>query len=125
MQAEISLKHGERRGLAVAQNRAPKPAADVILRQITTEAQAIAVSMRGYKLAYIAASLNRSESYLSRIRTGKRPIPEWMVMPFCRITGTLLLMQFRQWQESLAEIRQQASESETIARLAAQLRAAA
>lgn len=102
---------------------APKPAPHNILRQIASDAQAVAVAIQSgnYKLAFIAASLGVSETYVSRIKNGKRPVPDWFVTPFCIVTGTSLLQQFRDWQEAMRE----ANERDDIARIAAQLRRAA
>lgn len=122
MQAQIALKHADRRALAITPSREPQHASQTILRQIESEAQAVAVSMQGMKLAFVAASLGRSETYLCRIRSGQRPMPDWMVAPFCRVTNTLLVQQYRDLQAALAEITQQRTAAETIARLAAQLR---
>ena len=104
--------------------RPPKQVANALLRQIETEAQAVAVSMVGFKLAYIAASLGKSEAYISRIKNGKRRVPEWFVEPFCWVTGTLLLQQFRDLQEALREVEKR-SQQQVISRLAEQLRACA
>lgn len=92
-----------RAALILPHREAPKPAPHKVLRQLDNEAQAIAVSMQacGAKLAYIAAALGKSESYISLLRSGKRPVPEWFVKPFCHITGSLLLRQFRDLQEAL------------------------
>lgn len=112
--------------LIASMHPAPKDAPSNLLRQIETEAQAIAVSMRacGAKLAYIAASLGKSESYISRIRNGERPVPHWFVEPFCYITGSNLLKQFIAFQTALAEVQRDPSPRERIARLAQMMEAA-
>lgn len=104
--------------------RAPKPALAMVLRQIESEAQAFAVAMSGFKLAYIAASLGKSESYISLIRAGKRPMPRKLIADFCRITGTTLLQDFIDLQAALAEVHQTRTQAQINERLAAQLRAA-
>lgn len=103
--------------------KGPSEADPRVLRQIESEAQAVAVSMQasGAKLAYIAAAMGKSESYISLIRSGKRPVPGWFVKPFCHVTGTLLLQQFRDLQCAMHE----ASARREVERLADMLRNAA
>ena len=105
-------------------HRAPKPAPGLVLRQIESEAQAFAVAMMGFKLAYIAASLGKSETYVCRIRQGKRPMPRKLIADFCRITGTTLLQDFIDLQIALAEVHNTRTQAQINERLAAQLRAA-
>jgi len=102
--------------LVLPMRKGPSHADPRVLRQIESEAQAIAVSMRacGAKLAYVAAALGKSESYISLIRAGKRPVPDWFVNPFCHLTGTLLLRQFRDLQTAL-EVVTARSEVERLA----------
>lgn len=73
----------------------PKDAPPTVLRQIDTEADALALSIEAgnHKLAYIAACIGKSESYVSRMATGKRPIPHKLVRPLCVATGSNLLEQ--------------------------------
>lgn len=108
--------------LAFGVHRAPQDAPAKLLRQIDSEAQAIAVSIKasGLKLAAIGACLNKSEGYVSRLRSGKRPIPERLVAPLCAATGTNLLRQYRDLQAALADT----CASREVERLAAMLRAA-
>lgn len=109
--------------LAWGVHRSPSAAPAKLLRQVDTEAQALAVSIRagGHKLAYIAACIGKSESYVSLLAHGKRPIPERLVMPLCAATGSLLLQQFRDMQEAIEGV----TERREVERLAAMLRAAA
>lgn len=113
--------------LVLPMRAGPKPAPDKLLRQIDSEAQAVAVSMQaaGAKLAYVAAALGRSESYVSLIRAGKRPVPQWFIKPFCHITGTLLLQQYIDLQAALASITQRETANDVVARLAQMLEQAA
>ena len=106
--------------LAFGVHRGPSDAPAKLLRQIETEAQAIAVSMRagGHKLSSIASVLGKSESYVSLMRAGKRPMPQSLVGLFCYATGTNLLAQFRALQIALDE----SDERREIERLAALLR---
>ena len=111
--------------LISSMQREPKAAQDVVLRQIKNEAHAVKVAMKSgnLKLLFIARSLGVSEGYISRIRSGKRRIPAWFVLPFCCITGTRQLKQFIDWQESLAAM--QDAERDNTDWLADQLRRAA
>jgi hypothetical protein len=108
--------------LAFGMHNAAKDAPAKLLRQIESEAQALAVSIAagGHKLDYVAACIGKSRGYVSRMQTGERPIPERLVGPLCAATGTNLLAQFRDWQEALAET----DERREVARLADLLRAA-
>lgn len=108
--------------LAFGVHSAPVDAPAKILRQIESEAQAIAVSISacGFKLAYVGACLGKSEGYVSRLRAGKRPMPDKLVGPFCAATGTNLL---RQWRDVQAAIEH--DEKREVARLASMLRAVA
>lgn len=107
-------------GLAFGVHHAPKPAPAKVVRQVESAAQALAVSIQaaGHKLDYIAACVGKSRGYVSRLQSGKRPIPSKLVMPLCAATGSLLLHQFLQLESALAEVND-------IDRLAAMLREAA
>lgn len=107
-------------GLAFGVHRAPVAAPAKIVRQIESEAQALAVSIaaKGHKLDYIAACVGKSRSYISRLQSGERPIPHKLVMPLCAATGSLLLMQVVELARALAE-------TSDVERLAAMLREAA
>jgi len=109
--------------LAWGVHNGPSAAPAKLLRQVDTDAQALAVAMRagGYKLAYVAACIGKSVPYVSQLRSGKRPIPERLVMPLCAATGSLLLQQFRDLQAAMEEI----TEARHVERLAAMLREAA
>ncbi len=82
--------------LAFGVHRAPTDAPLKVLRQVETEAQALAVSIRAghHKLDYVAACIGKSRSYVSRMQTGSAPIPERLVGPLCAATGSNLLRQF-------------------------------
>jgi len=107
-------------GLAWGVHRAPKDAPTKVLRQIESEAQALAVSIAAgnHKLAYIAACVGKSIAYVSRLQSGKRPIPDRLITPLCAATGSNLLRQFVDLQHALE------GQSE-VDRLAALLREAA
>ncbi|MBS1834256.1 MAG: hypothetical protein JST65_16180 [Acidobacteria bacterium] len=109
--------------LAFGVHRGPSAAPAKVLRQIDSDAQALAVSMRagGHKLAYIAACIARSDAYVCQMRKGSRPIPERLVMPLCAATGSLLLRQYRDLQDALKAV----TEAREVERLAAMLREAA
>lgn len=97
----------------------PKDAPEKLVRMIESEAQAIAVSMRacGANLAHIAARLGVSVAQASRLRSGKRAMPERLVQAFCNATGSNLLRQYRDMVAVL--------ECDDVARLAEMLRGAA
>ncbi|WP_223621193.1 hypothetical protein [Lysobacter sp. ESA13C] len=86
-----------------AANTAPKDAPARVLRLIETEAQALAVSIRAghHKLEYIAAVTGKSKAYISRLQTGRRPIPRKLVDVLCAATGSNLLRQFLDLQAAL------------------------
>ena len=106
--------------LAFGVHRAPKDAPAQILRQIESAAMALAVSIEAghHKLAYIGACIGKSESYVSRMARGIRPIPEKLVGPLCAATGSNLLRQFLILEAALAQVPE-------VQRLAAMLRSAA
>ena len=108
--------------LAFGIHRGPSAAPAKLLRQIESDAQALAVSIRagGHKLAYIAACIGKSEAYVCQLRKGARPIPESLVPPLCAATGSLLLQQFRDLQAAMEEV----TEARHVERLAAMLREA-
>ena len=111
----------KRLGLAFGVHRAPAAAPAKVVRQVETAAQALAVSIAAghYKLGYIAACVGKSRAYLSRLQTGKRPIPQKLVAPLCAATGSLLLAQFMELEAAL-------DQSETsVQRLARMLEEAA
>lgn len=109
--------------LAWGVHHGPSPAPAKLLRQVESDAQALAISIAAgnYKLDYIAACIGKSRGYVSRMQAGKRPIPDRLVMPLCAATGSLLLQQFRDLQDAMAEV----TERREVERLAAMLRAAA
>ena len=106
--------------LAWGVHRGPSNAPAKVLRQVDSEAQALAVAIRagGHKLDYVAACIGKSRAYVSRLQSGKRSIPDKLIAPLCAATGSLLLAQFRELQAAL----QGASEAREIERLAAMLR---
>lgn len=106
--------------LAFGVHRAPTDAPVKVLRQIESDAQALAVAMQagGHKLASIAAAIGKSEGYVSRMRKGDRPIPDRLVGPLCAATGSNLLRQYRDLQRALEGFSE-------VSRLAELMRAAA
>src|SRR5690349_16861772 len=92
--------------LAFGVHSAPVDAPAKVLRQIESEAQALAVSIaaRHHKLDYIAACIGKSRGYVSRLQSGKRPIPDKLVGPLCAATGSNLLRQYRHLQAALGEV---------------------
>lgn len=105
--------------LAWGVHNEPKDAPAKVVRQIESEAQALAVSIAagGHKLAYIAACVGKSQGYVSRLQSGRRPIPDRLVGPLCAATGSNLLRQYIDMQRAL-------DGQGDVARLAELLRAA-
>ena len=103
---------------------APKAAPASLVARIQTDAQAMAVSLIGHKHSYIAAQLCISAGYLSQMLHGKT-VPDWLVTPFCALTGTQLFAQFRRLQEAQRIADGLETEADAIRHLAAQLRNAA
>ena len=106
--------------LAWGVHRAPVDAPAKVLRQVETEAQALAISIAAgnHKLAYIAACVGKSMGYVSRMKSGERPIPSRLIGPLCAATGSNLLQQFVDLQRAIEG-------QSDVARLAALLREAA
>lgn len=84
-------------------HNAPKDAPAKVVRQVESEAQALAISMAAgqHKLEYVAACIGKSQGYVSRMRTGERPIPHKLVSPLCSATGSNLLRQYIDLQRAL------------------------
>lgn len=89
--------------LAWGVHHGPVDAPAKLLRQVDSEAQALAVAIRagGHKLDYIAACIGKSRAYVSRLQSGKRPIPHKLIGPLCAATGSNLLRQFIDLQRAL------------------------
>lgn len=89
--------------LAWGVHHGPVGAPAKLLRQVDSEAQALAVAIRagGHKLDYIAACIGKSRAYVSRLQSGKRPIPHKLIGPLCAATGSNLLRQFIDLQLAL------------------------
>ena len=106
--------------LAFGMHKAAKDAPAKVVRQIETEAQALAVAIRagGHKLDYIAACIGKSRSYVSRMQNGSAPIPDRLVSPLCAATWSNLLRQVIALQSALNEVC-------PVDRLASLLRSAA
>lgn len=108
--------------LIASMSRAVTNAPANVLRQIESAAQALDVAMQasGSKAAYIAACIGKSEGYVSRLRNGKKPIPEKLVRALCLATGSNLLQQFIDLQAALAD-----TPADRVRRLADEMRRAA
>lgn len=89
--------------LAFGVHRGPRDAPAKVVRQVESEAQALAVSIRAghHKLAYVAACIGKSAPYVSQMQRGQRPIPSRLVDPLCAATGSNLLRQFLDLQRAL------------------------
>ena len=75
---------------------APRNAPPHVLKMVDSKAQALAVSILAgdHKLDTIGSKVGKSRGYISRLQTGERPIPDRLVGPLCRATGSNLLQQF-------------------------------
>lgn len=106
--------------LAFGVHHAAKDAPAKVVRQLDSEAQALAVSILsgGHKLDYVASCIGKSRSYVSRMQRGSAPIPDRLVRPLCAATGSNLLAQYRALQAALGEVCE-------VSRLASLLRSAA
>lgn len=116
------MKQAETSGtlnLAFGVHHAPKDAPVKVLRQIESEAQALAVSIRAghHKLEYVAACIGKSKSYVSRMQNGSAPIPDKLVRPLCAATGCNLLRQYIELNRALEGVCE-------VKRLAEMMRAA-
>lgn len=114
--------HGNQKSLKLAWgvHHSPVDAPAKVLRQVESEAQALAVSIASgnFKLAYIAACIGKSVAYVSRMQQGRRTIPHKLIGPLCAATGSNLLAQYIQLQRALDGVCE-------VERLAAMLREAA
>lgn len=106
--------------LAWGVHRGPSNAPAKVLRQVDSEAQALAVAIRagGHKLDYVAACIGKSRAYVSRLQSGKRSIPDKLIAPLCAATGSNLLRQYIDLQRAIEGVGE-------VERLAAMLSEAA
>ena len=106
--------------LAWGVHRGPSNAPAKVLRQVDSEAQALAVAIRagGHKLDYVAACIGKSRAYVSRLQSGKRSIPDKLIAPLCAATGSNLLRQYIDLQRAIEGVSE-------VERLAAMLSEAA
>ena len=119
---QVLASFGQRKLPLIAPMRsAPVDAPGALVRRIESDAQALAVSMQaaGAKCAYVGACIGKSEGYVSRLRAGKREIPDKLVTPLCWATGSNLLAQVRALHAALDGAQQS-----TVTALASLLRAA-
>lgn len=106
--------------LAFGVHHEPKDAPAKVVRQVESEAQALAISIAAgsHKLAYVAACVGKSAAYVSMMQKGQRPIPRKLVRPLCAATGSNLLAQYVALHEALEGVCE-------VSRLATLLRSAA
>jgi hypothetical protein len=106
--------------LAWGVHHSPSAAPAKVLRQVDSEAQALAVAIRagGHKLDYVAACIGKSRAYVSRLQSGKRSIPDKLIAPLCAATGSNLLRQYIDLQRAIEGVGE-------VERLAAMLSEAA
>ena len=106
--------------LAFGVHRAPLDAPQRIVAACDTAAQALAVSIAAgnHKLDYIAACIGKSRGYISRMQSGKRPIPNRLIAPLCAATGSNLLRQFVTLHAAMEEINETQRLAELLRRVA-------
>ncbi len=73
--------------------------------------------------AWLAARLNVSRGYLSRVLCGHQPMPRWMHQPIAFATGTRLIQQYDDLQRAM-RAGSHFGERDAIHRLAALAQAA-
>ena len=90
--------------------------------QSERDALLVALAHRGRRSrAWFAKALGVSRSYFSEITTGTKPVPDWMVTPFCVLTGSNLLAQYRDLQRALRIVSDREAEASRIERIAREL----
>lgn len=84
---------------------APTDAPAKVLRQVESARMAMRLSlaMCGVKHEAIAAQLEVSKGYFSKLINEQMPTPEWFPLAFCYYTGSNLLRQYLALQEALQE----------------------
>ncbi len=109
----------------------PEPinAPSQIISQCRNAQDALSASLiakgSNYTASWFAKRLGVSGAYLSQLRHGVKPIPQWMIQPVCYLTGTNLLQQYIDLQAALREVRRERTERERIAAMARELPIAA
>lgn len=76
---------------------------DELLR-VTDEAHAVRLSLGNKKRCWVARTLGISAPMLSLCCKGERRVADAKLYAFCVLTGTLLLKQYRELQERMAEV---------------------
>lgn len=108
---------------------APKDAPMQTVSRLRQEHHALAVSIKakcgGYSDAWFAFRMGVSRSYFCELKRGTKSIPKWFVDPFCALTGTNLLKQYRLLQEAMRAASAKRTLGDELANLADELRRAA
>lgn len=83
----------------------PGDAPEAVVRALSSGAQALSVAIEASGLSqdFIAGAIGVSKSYVSCMRSGKRPITRKMIAPLCAATGTNLVRQYFDYRDSLDE----------------------
>lgn len=83
----------------------PEDAPKKVIRQVESTRMAMRLSLRacGIKHEAIAAQLQLSKGYFSKLVNEQMPMPEWFPLAFCYATGSNLLRQYLALQEALQE----------------------
>lgn len=99
-----------------------------VLAMCRNESDAIGVSIKhkgGYTDAWIAQRLGITPAYFCQIKKAARPVPAWLVKPFCTLTGLNLLQQYHDLQEALRLMAARNTQSDHEARMLRALKRAA
>lgn len=104
---------------------APLDAPARVLRQVESARMAMRLSLQtcGIKHSAIAAQIELSPGYFSKLVNELMPMPEWFALAFCYATGSNLLRQYLALAEALEE--RQDTERWLERKLANELRACA
>lgn len=103
----------------------PLDAPAKLVRQVESPRMAMRTTLKAkrLKLLPLAAQINISEGYLSKLVNEREPMPEWFPIAFCYATGSNLLRQYLALTDALEERHN--TEQWLERKLANELRAAA
>lgn len=114
--------HRDPGALSTMPQPADAPRSVLAMCESETDALLAALAMRGRRSrSWFARALGISRSYFSEITSGTKPVPEWLVVPFCILTGSNLLSQYRDLQRALRLVTDREAESARIARITREL----
>lgn len=104
----------------------PRDAEPHILAMCHSLQDAFAGALRskgaGFTASWFAKRLGVSSAYISQIKKGTRPLPDWIVGPVCVLAGTNLLQQYIDVQNAMRAYKKQRTPNERADAIAAELR---